>query len=482
MPYINHKNAAGDDASQNKPSQKKAPPKKASQKKVSQKSPTLRRVLSAIVMIAVVIAVIEIYAFVEKSLYNKNHDTSQSNLSSISSIVNNTSTNAISNKPSPSPTPSIPDLTAKAVITSVGDIILHQAVIDGGLQKDNKYDFNPIFEYVKPYFDNSDYTIANYEGALNGPKYSGYPMFNGPDEIATALKNAGVDMVTTANNHSFDRGLAGLKRTPQVFAKEGVAVIGTRTIATDPKFQIVEINGIKIGITGYTYETAGTETNKALNGMILPKEAQDLVDSFNPSRKSLYDEDKLEMAKRIQDIKAAGAECVIFVLHWGIEYKTISNTIQKSLAQFLSDQDVDIIFGHHPHVLQEISVLPSKVTGKNTLVYYSIGNFLANMGFSTHSTNGYAEDAIIAKVSIERDKAGKVYVTKGEYVKTYVYKKKVGAKTFHKIIPVTAAILSPSLFDFGNSISIIKNSSVRIEKVFENNQNPSKVITISEAN
>ena len=440
-------------------------------------SPAIKKTAGLIVMGLVVIITVAVFSSSTTTsllyqLFHKNSDPSSLAL---------TPTAAVTSSPTSSPTPSPkPDLTAGAVITAVGDIILHQAVINGGLQTDGTYKFDYLFKYIATYFNQSDYTIANYEGALNQAPYSGYPLFNGPDAIAAALKNAGVDMVTTANNHAFDAGLEGLKRTPQVFIKEGIKVIGTRTNATDPSYQIVDMNGIKIGITGYTYETPGTGTNKALNGTNLPAEANDLVDSFNPYRAARYEKDKAGMAQRIQAMKDAGAECIIFVLHWGEEYKTASDTTQQELAQFLADHGVDVIFGHHPHVLQEISVISSAVSGKDTLVYYSIGNFLANMGYSTHDTGGYAEDAVIARVSIERNKQGVVRVVKGEYIGTYIYKENVNGIRIHTVIPVKDALHSPVSYGMEGHTDLLTGSAARIANVMANSSGMKGSIAIGE--
>ncbi|MEI6602516.1 MAG: CapA family protein [Clostridia bacterium] len=374
-----------------------------------------------------------------------------------------------------------PDLTAKAVLTAVGDIILHQSVIDGGKQKDGTYKYDAMFTYVAPYFKNSDYAIANYEGALNGPPYSGYPTFGGPDAIAYGLKNAGIDMVTTANNHAYDRGFAGLVRTPTVFAKAKVAVIGTRAKSTDPHFKIASVNGIKIGFIGYTFETTGNGVNKALNGINLPTKANDLIDSFNPYRAGRFAANLKDMAARVKAMKKAKAECIVFVMHWGDEYQTVSNATEKKIAKFLADQGVDLIIGHHPHVIQEISVIHSTVSKKNTLVYYSTGNFLANMEFNTHNTKGYAEDAIIAKVEISRDAAGKIKVTKGEYVGTYVYKDKTTGTIKHKIIPVKAAIASPSKYGMSSQVTLVKNAAARIKKVLSSSHGTKYGIIVRES-
>ncbi len=444
--------------------------KKTLERKGKKRNRKIRQVVNGLVMGVVIIVIIGVFSSSNPFSNNKNTSTG-------SQTPTLSSTSAASASPTLTPEP---DLTASAVISSIGDIILHQAVIDGGLQGDGTYQYDYIFEHVSSYLQQSAYTIANYEGTLNGAPYSGYPMFNGPDAIASALKNAGIDMVTTANNHAFDRGLAGLKRTPEVFMKDGIKVIGTRSKPEDPKFQIVDLNGIKIGVTGYTYETTGTETGKALNGILLPKEADDLVDSFNPYRAALYAKDMEEMTARIQAMKDAKAECIVFVLHWGEEYKTASNETQKKLAQFLSDQGVDVIFGHHPHVLQEISVISSSISGKDTLVYYSIGNFLANMGFTTQGTNGYAQDAIIARVSIERDKEGNIHVTKGEYIDTFVNKEKIAAKTIHKIIPVRDALKNPEKYNMGKQTALLNDSAARTANVLSKSNGTKGSVLIQE--
>lgn len=372
------------------------------------------------------------------------------------------------------------DLPAKVVLTSVGDILLHASVITGGLQKDGTYNYDYAFEHVTGYFKNSDYALANFEGTMDGPPYTGYPGFCAPDPIAAALMNAGIRMVTTANNHAYDRGLDGIKRTPEVFAKEGVEVIGTRSDASDPSFRIIQINGIKIGFTGYTYETVGSQTGKSLNGIALSAEAAGLVDSFNYYRAESYSEDLQEMGDRVSQMKEAGAECIVFQIHWGTEYKNVSNAKQKELAQFLADKGVDVIFGHHPHVLQEIDVLKSSANGRNTLVYYSLGNFLSNMLYSSQGTNGYAEDAMIARVEIMRREDGTINITKGEYIGTYVYKDKTTSKTIHKIIPIAEALKSPDKFGVGNIRELIENSMVRIKKVLSGSDGTKNGILIGE--
>ena len=85
------------------------------------------------------------------------------------------------------------------------------------------YNYRPCFQYVKPWIENADYAVANFETTLNGPPYSGYPQFSAPDALAADIKDTGFDLVTTANNHSMDKGYDGLVRTLDTMDAAGLA-------------------------------------------------------------------------------------------------------------------------------------------------------------------------------------------------------------------------------------------------------------------
>ena len=191
----------------------------------------------------------------------------------------------------PAPTPA-PDRTV--ILDAVGDYSCIRKVIDGGLVSGGKepaYDYNPIFQYVQPIFARADLALANYEGTLAGPPYSGYPRFCAPDAIADALFSAGFRVMWTANNHTLDRGLAGVIRTAQIFQERGFQVIGTRPDEQKPADGVIEVKGVKIGLMAYTFETIGSETQKALNGIPMPAAADPLIDSFNPNRSGAFEKD-----------------------------------------------------------------------------------------------------------------------------------------------------------------------------------------------
>ncbi len=360
---------------------------------------------------------------------------------------------------------------------AVGDLILHQAVIDGGKQADGTYRFDTAFADTKDILSSADLAIAGYEGTLNGPPYSGYPLFGAPDAIATAMAAAGIDVVTTANNHALDRKLSGLVRTPKILAQAGMRVVGTRAAPEDPSFVIEEVKGIRIGFTAWTWETVGTETQRTINGNPLPKGAEALIDSFNPSRPERYRRDLEAMKRRIAQMREAGAECVVFLPHWGEEYVTVSNRRQRDMAQFLADAGVDIIFGLHPHVLQEVSVVTSGAAGRSTLVFYSLGGFLSNMDFNTHGTKGYALDAIIARAVIVRDADGSVRVREAGFLGTTIVKERVGGKLRHRVVPVRRAIADPAALGLAGAGALPVEAEKRIMKVLGASVTPAGATT-----
>ncbi len=367
--------------------------------------------------------------------------------------------------PTPTPAPTEPP-EIRAILTGVGDIILHQAVIDGGLTNPGVspavYDYTPIFQYVKPIFKASDLAMANYEGTLAGAPYSGYPRFCAPDAIADALYSAGIKTVWTANNHTIDKGLDGVIRTATVFRDKGFAVIGTRPDESSPADAVIDAGGIKVGVMAYTFETIGTETSKALNGITLPAAADPLIDSFNPYRSAAFEADLTAMLARATALRAQGAEIICLSLHWGNEYKTKSCNYQREMAQRLADAGIELIIGHHPHVLQEIEVLTSAVSGKPTLVYYSTSNFVHNMEYNTHSTSGYAQDGVIARVTLLKTAEG-VRIEKAEYIPTYVETVAKGHGLQHLVVPVLDGLASPA--DYQTTTAHMQASLERINKV-----------------
>ena len=154
-------------------------------------------------------------------------------------------------------------VVSTATVGSMGDLLMHKPIFDdlteynAAVQKsDGSYDFESVFRYLKDTVTNLDYAVANLETTLagtdNGYAFSGYPNFNCPDEVVDGAREAGFDMLLTANNHSFDTGFDGYIRTLDVVREKGVETLGTMKDETEPKWVIKEINGIKIGMLCYT--------------------------------------------------------------------------------------------------------------------------------------------------------------------------------------------------------------------------------------
>ena len=166
--------------------------------------------------------------------------------------------------------------TERLQIVSVGDIMCHSPQFKS-VYKDGKYDFTKWFDPVKEYIENGDLAIANLETTFSGAdkKYSGYPGFNTPEELGIAIKEAGFDILTTANNHSLDRRNYGVVSTLNELDKLELKHTGTYRNEEERTILIEETNGIKIAFMSYTYGT---------NGIPIPKENPSAVNIINKKK------------------------------------------------------------------------------------------------------------------------------------------------------------------------------------------------------
>ena len=168
--------------------------------------------------------------------------------------------------------------TYNASILAAGDVMVHSPQLKAQYDSSTKtYNFDNNFKYVKKYIEKADYSLANLETTLAGNDvypYSSYPMFNSPDELADSLKNAGFDLLSTINNHSYDKSDLGVSRTLKTLKEKGFDTVGTRENESDDDFLIKEINNIKVGFTSYSYGDI-KDGIKYLNGIKVSKESGD---------------------------------------------------------------------------------------------------------------------------------------------------------------------------------------------------------------
>lgn len=261
---------------------------------------------------------------------------------------------------------------------AAGDNLIHGLIYYSGDQGDGSYSFDRMYERVSDEISSADIAYLNQETICGGTQLGlqSYPTFNSPYEILDSVAAAGFDWISTSSNHSMDVGeegilsqLSHLEELPQLIQT------GTNASADEAKeYKVIEKNGVKIGLLSYTY---------GLNGFALPDGKEYLV--------NLIDEDRIR-----EDMKALNqiSDIQVVSMHWGVEYQFEENEEQRALAQLLSDEGADVIIGTHPHVLQPMEVLKGE-EGNETLVMYSLGNFVSAQDVNSRMLGGMAKWTLV---------------------------------------------------------------------------------------
>ena len=314
-------------------------------------------------------------------------------------------------------------VVSTATILSTGDLLMHSGLINAANQGDGSYDFGYIFPYITEYVTAADYAVANLETTLAGTAkpYQGNPMFNCPDELVDAARNAGFDMLLTASNHSYDSQQAGFERTIRTVREKGLQNLGTMLSAEEPKYVVQNIGGINIGLIAYTYEdSTGPGNPPALNYNPMQSNGYDLINCFRHSDpSSLYN----HLETQMELMRSEGAEALVVYLHWGQEYILEANASQKEIAQKLCDMGVDVIIGGHPHVVEPVELLESTVDPNHrTVCLYSMGNAVSNQrqGLITSCPTAHTEDGVLFSITFSKYSDGTVYLEDVELIPTWV--------------------------------------------------------------
>jgi poly-gamma-glutamate capsule biosynthesis protein CapA/YwtB (metallophosphatase superfamily) len=305
-------------------------------------------------------------------------------------------------------------LIEKVTIGAIGDILIHDVVYQDAFNGQN-YNFDPMFENMKALLEKPDILTANQESMLGGLELglSGYPRFNSPHEVADALVHTGVDIVSTANNHTLDRGFKGVQSEAAYLQSIGLPYVGSFVDDKDQQnLRIINKNGIKICFLSYTYGT---------NGIPVPKGKDFLVNLIDRER----------MKGEIQRARKA-ADIVVMSIHWGNEYQRIPTNNQKDLARFLANEGVDIVFGSHPHVLQPMEWLNTK-DGRKAFVVYSLGNFISAQNNNYKDIGGLATIDVTKQIT---DKGTTIEISNPVFFPTYITSQK-----YHhfKVVPLENA-------------------------------------------
>lgn len=334
----------------------------------------------------------------------------------------------------------------------IGDIMCHTTnFYDAHSKSDDSYDFSHVFKNITNYISDADIAIGNLETTFSGKSrgYTGYPTFNTPEQLGKNLKDLGLDVITTANNHSIDKGYSGIVSTLDFLDEFGLDHTGTaRTQEEQDTILIKDINGIKIAFLTYTYGT---------NGITVPSDKSYCV--------NLIDTELIK--KHIDSAKELGADIICTSMHWGDEYKLKQNTKQEELANFLFENGVDIILGSHPHVLEPMekrTITLEDGSTKDCFVIYSLGNFMSGQYFeNTKST-------VILDIQITKYANEEVSIDSINYTPLYLNDKgsRASSRTRYELIDIRSAIEN---YDSGLDKSIgeslyktLKTELTKIEK------------------
>ena len=283
-------------------------------------------------------------------------------------------------------------------IMANGDLLYHDGLYMSAQKADGSNDFSENFTYVKDWLQQGDLVLGDFEGTIRSDyPLGGYPLFNAPEAVVPAIKDAGYQVVDLAHNHILDSGLEGVFTTAKAFEDHGISPVGVYTQKNRDKSPILikEVKGIKIAILAYSYGFNGLESN------LSQKEIDHHLSTF--------DEDKMKA-----EIEQAEKEADITVVmpQTGIEYQLEPNEEQVELYHKMVDWGADIIFGGHPHVVQPSEILEKD--GQKKLIIYSMGNFISNQRIETMAgvdTAEWTERGVLMDVTIEKTDKGTIIKT-----------------------------------------------------------------------
>ncbi len=293
-------------------------------------------------------------------------------------------------------------------------------------------------------FGNLETTFAG-----ESKKYSGYPTFNSPDALGYALKDIGVDVLSTANNHSLDKGESGLIRTLDTLDGIGISHTGTyKNYDEQNSILVKDVNGIKIAFLSFTYGT---------NGINVPNGKDYLINLTNDDA----------ILKQVTLAKNMNVDLICACMHWGIEYVQKQNAEQERLANLLFENGVDIIIGNHPHVvepMQKKEITLADGSKKDVFVAYALGNFVSGQNKEhTKST------AILNLKITKNGKTGKISIDSVDYIPVYCLDRGAGSSNRYELFDMKASIQD---YENGNSANIssglyniLKNELANVEFV-----------------
>lgn len=324
------------------------------------------------------------------------------------------------NKPKEEKEPEIiipDDIVINMVAT--GDIMCHTTNFNAAYNRETKtYDFTPVFANIAKYISKADIAIGNLETTFAGEDraYTGYPTFNSPEALGYALKNIGIDVLSTANNHSLDKRYTGVVSTLDTLDEIGISHVGTaRSQEEQDTILVKDVNGIKIAFIAFTYGTNGipVEAGKEYSVNLIEEEV---------------------MLRQLELAKAQKPDVICASMHWGVEYSQKPSEDQKDLANYLFNHGVDIIIGNHAHVVEPMekrNITLEDGTEKEVFVVYALGNFVSGQ-IKEHTKSTAILDMQIRK----NGQTGKITIDTVDYVPVYCYDRGGSSQNRYELLDI----------------------------------------------
>lgn len=272
----------------------------------------------------------------------------------------------------------IKEVITDATLIAVGDNLIHSSLYKdanrhagGNGYGTDKFDFSPMYKYIKEIVSNYDIGYINQETILGGTSLglSDYPTFNSPYEVGDAIIDAGFNLVSLATNHTMDRGKNAVLNSCDYWkSKDDVLTAGSYCSEEErDEIKISSVNDITYTMLNYTYGTNGMSVSDDYLVNVWPTDTDNINNPDSDTKYQAYKEQVKEDIDRVRD----KVDVLIVAMHWGVEYTHTPTAYEVDMANYLASLDVDIIIGTHPHVIQPVTWID------DTLVIYSLGNFIS---------------------------------------------------------------------------------------------------------
>lgn len=341
----------------------------------------------------------------------------------------------------------VTSLAARAVepdtlrISFIGDVMCHSRQLwlartqGADTTKSVSYDFSSYFKYVKPLLDSCDISVANMEFPVGAAPYSGYPAFSAPESLARETADAGVDLFLAANNHILDKGRPGLDSTFAVYDRLPVRYTGVWRDTTEERLTnpaIIDAAGFRVAFINFTY---------GLNGFSVPP--QYVIGQM----------DSLYVKRAIERARNRGADYIIALPHWGVEYNLDYHPEQRRWKERLYRWGVDMIVATHPHVPQAVEYTDGRITA------YSLGNFISNMSIT------YGQIEILLVATLVRRGDGSIETLPPEV--TWLWCGKGGLlEDNYTVVPIEDFLHKPEAFNERSQYDKMVREYLRIKQKF----------------